>query len=182
MSKFQILTGEDTLRGSLKPGFLYGAASASYQIEGGFDADGKGLNNWDVFLKDQENGEVACDSYHLWKEDIRLLKQYGCNTYRFSIAWARIRPLGECCGAGQTHWPYADTLGGRNDPMNEAGIKYYSDLVSISQGGHLPTDLRLTHFWRKVSPPASRYTTGTTLRSSRFAIRDGHLRRSSQTL
>jgi beta-glucosidase len=95
MSKTQTLLNDDSLRGSLSSKFLYGAASASYQIEGGFDADGKGLNNWDIYLKDKENGEVACDSYNLWKDDIKLLKQYGCNTYRFSIAWARIRPLGK---------------------------------------------------------------------------------------
>ena len=75
--------------------FLYGCATASYQIEGGYLDDGKGLNVWDVCLKDKENAEVACDSYHLWKEDIRLLERYGCNSYRFSISWARIIPLGQ---------------------------------------------------------------------------------------
>ena len=67
-------------------------------------------------MKDMaENGNKACDSYHLWKDDIELLKKYGCNTYRFSISWARVRPLG-----------------GKGDPVNEAGIKYYSDLVRLN--------------------------------------------------
>lgn len=95
MSKTQAIIQNDSLRGALGSNFLYGAASASYQIEGGYEADGKGRNVWDEFLKDKENGNVACNSYNLWKEDIKLLKQYGCNTYRFSIAWGRIRPLGE---------------------------------------------------------------------------------------
>jgi beta-glucosidase/6-phospho-beta-glucosidase/beta-galactosidase len=88
-----------SLRGVLGEKFLYGAASASHQIEGGYDADGKGPNVWDDLLKDKENGQVACDSYHMWREDIKLLKQYGCNTYRFSISWARVNPLGKYSAA-----------------------------------------------------------------------------------
>lgn len=84
------------LKGVLHPEFMYGCATAAYQVEGAWNEDGKLPNVWDVHLKDTDNGEVACDSYHLWKEDIELLKKYGCNTYRFSIAWSRVRPLGEC--------------------------------------------------------------------------------------
>ncbi|KAL7418260.1 hypothetical protein Q5752_007126 [Cryptotrichosporon argae] len=91
---------------------MYGCATASYQIEGAYDENGKGLSVWDDYLKDKDNGEIACDSYHLWRDDIKLLKQYGCDTYRFSIAWARVKPLG-----------------GKDDPVNEAGVKYYSDLI-----------------------------------------------------
>ena len=92
--KAKVLLEDASLKGVLPPGFMYGCASASYQIEGGFDSDGKGRGIWDETLKDQDNGEVACDSYHLWKEDIKLVKQYGCNTYRFSISWPRVIPLG----------------------------------------------------------------------------------------
>lgn len=61
---------------------------------------------------DGKNGDVATDSYRLWREDIALLKQYGIKAYRFSIAWSRIIPLG-----------------GRNDPVNPKGIKFYSDVI-----------------------------------------------------
>ena len=83
------------LKGSLPSDFLHGYASASYQIEGGYDQGGRGLSKWDVLLKDKENGEEACDSYHLWEEDFKLLVQYGVTAYRFSIAWPRIIPHGE---------------------------------------------------------------------------------------
>jgi beta-glucosidase/6-phospho-beta-glucosidase/beta-galactosidase len=77
--------------------FLFGAASASHQIEGNIDADGKGPNVWDVALADREgnNGKDACDSYVQWKRDVDLLKLYGMNCYRFSISWARVIPLGK---------------------------------------------------------------------------------------
>lgn len=92
--KAQALLSDPSLAQALPSDFLYGCATASYQIEGAYDTDGKGLNVWDVCLKDRENGEVACDSYHLWRKDIALLEKYGCNSYRFSISWARLIPLG----------------------------------------------------------------------------------------
>jgi hypothetical protein len=91
---------------------------ASYQIEGSLDADGRGKSIWDDFARipgktrDGGTGEVATDSYRRYKEDIALLKQYGVNSYRFSLSWSRIIPLG-----------------GRNDPINPAGIKWYSDFI-----------------------------------------------------
>ncbi|WWD18288.1 hypothetical protein CI109_102738 [Kwoniella shandongensis] len=108
----QIITSEPRLKGSLPSDFLWGAASASYQIEGGYDADGKGPSVYDVLWKDQANGEIACDSYHLWREDIAVLKKYGMKAYRFSI-----------------NWPRVITLGGANDPINEKGLEYYSTLI-----------------------------------------------------
>jgi hypothetical protein len=77
--------------------FMHGYSSASYQIEGGFKQDGRGLSVWDDVLRDAplRNGDIACDSYNLWKDDVRLLQQYGANTYRFSISWSRIIPLGK---------------------------------------------------------------------------------------
>lgn len=91
---------------------------ASYQVEGSADVDGRGPSIWDIFSKepgrtrDGGNGDVATDSYRLWKEDVRLLKQYGVKAYRFSLSWSRIIPLG-----------------GRNDPINELGIQFYSNLI-----------------------------------------------------
>lgn len=90
----------------------------SYQIEGAAHEGGRGESIWDTFCKqpgkiaDGSNGDVACDSYHRYKEDVALLKQLEAKTYRFSISWSRVIPLG-----------------GRKDPINEEGIQYYSRLV-----------------------------------------------------
>lgn len=97
---------------SLPADFLSGFATAAYQIEGGYDQDGRGLSIWDVALKGQENGEVACNSYNMVEEDIALLKSLGAKVFRFSISWPRIVPKG-----------------GRNDPVEERGIAHYSKLV-----------------------------------------------------
>ena len=78
--------------------FLFGAASASYQVEGAWNEDGKGLSNWDVFSKipgktfEGTNGDVAVDHYHRYKEDIKLMAEMGLESYRFSISWPRIIP------------------------------------------------------------------------------------------
>lgn len=91
---------------------------ASFQIEGSTDADGRGPSIWDAFSRepgrtsDGRNGDVATDSYRLWKEDIQLLKQYGVQAYRLSISWSRVIPLG-----------------GRDDPVNEQGIQFYSNFI-----------------------------------------------------
>lgn len=98
--------------------FIWGVACASYQCEGAWDADGKGPNIWDDFthrvgggpVKNNDNGDVACDSYHRYPEDIALMKQHNIRAYRFSISWARVMPDGD--GA-----------------VNEAGLAYYDDLV-----------------------------------------------------
>ncbi len=73
--------------------FVWGAATASYQVEGAAYEDGKGLNIWDVFCKEpgkiyeDHTGDVACDQYHLYKKDVQLMKQIGIKAYRFSINW-----------------------------------------------------------------------------------------------
>lgn len=90
--------------------------SASFQVEGSTDVDGRGPSIWDEFSRtpgktlDGRNGDVATDSYRLWREDIALLKQYGVKSYRLSISWSRVIPLG-----------------GRDDPVNEKGIQFYKD-------------------------------------------------------
>ncbi len=81
-------------------GFKWGCATAAYQIEGAVKADGRGQTNWDIFAhtpgktRNGDTGDVADDSYHLYKEDTRLLKDLGVQTYRMSIAWSRIFPEG----------------------------------------------------------------------------------------
>lgn len=106
--------------GTLPSDFVFGYATAAFQIEGANTADGRGACVWDELCKlpgkieDGTDGSQAIDSYHLYPVDIDLLKRYGARAYRFSIAWPRIVPLG-----------------GRDDPVNEAGIRYYSDLVDL---------------------------------------------------
>ena len=96
--------------------FLWGAASAAYQVEGAYQEDGKGRNIWDAYCQTPghiahgENGNVACDQYHRYKEDIALMKEMGIRYYRFSISWTRILPDG-------------------TGTVNEAGLQFYSNLV-----------------------------------------------------
>src|SRR5919201_6625917 len=81
-------------------GFLWGAATAAYQIEGAIREDGRGESIWDRFSHtpgktlNGETGDVACDHYHRWRDDVRLLGELGVNAYRFSIAWPRVLPEG----------------------------------------------------------------------------------------
>ena len=94
--------------------FLWGSATAAYQVEGAYNEDGKSLNIWDALsdghIEYGDNGNVACDHYHRFREDVALMKEIGLKSYRFSINWTRIFP---------------DDSG----VVNEMGIKFYSDLV-----------------------------------------------------
>jgi beta-glucosidase len=97
-------------------GFLWGTATAAYQIEGAATEDGRGESIWDRFAHTPgkthagESGDIACDHYHRWREDIALMKTLGLQAYRFSIAWPRILPTGT--GA-----------------VNQKGLDFYSQLV-----------------------------------------------------
>jgi len=81
--------------------FVWGAATAAYQIEGAVNEGGRGVSTWDVFcdqpgrILNGDSGEVACDHYHRWEQDINLMKELCLNSYRFSLAWPRIFPDGE---------------------------------------------------------------------------------------
>ncbi|EXJ81207.1 beta-glucosidase [Capronia epimyces CBS 606.96] len=105
-------------KAGLPADFLWGFATAAYQIEGATTADGRGPSIWDQFcatpgkIADGTSGAVACDSYHRTAQDIALLKKTGARAYRFSVSWSRIIPLG-----------------GRHDPVNPAGVAYYVQLV-----------------------------------------------------
>ena len=108
---------------SFRKDFAWGVATASQQIEGAYLEGGKGLNIWDVYshephtIEDGQTSDVACDHYHLFKEDVALMHSLGINSYRFSISWCRIFPDGT----------------GR---INEDGVKFYSNLIDelISHG------------------------------------------------
>jgi beta-glucosidase len=103
-------------RATFPRGFVWGSATSAYQIEGGANEDGRGESIWDRFaktrsnIKDASNGDVACDHYHRWRDDIALLKRLEHAAYRFSIAWPRIYP------------------GGRGS-FNQRGMDFYSRLV-----------------------------------------------------
>jgi len=96
--------------------FIWGTASAAFQVEGAFDQDGRGLSTWDVFAQTPgrvwqgHNAEVACDHYHRYKEDVALIKKLGIPAYRFSIAWTRVLPSG---------------IG----PINQKGLDFYDRLI-----------------------------------------------------
>lgn len=86
---------------SFPPEFLWGAATAAYQIEGGVDEGGRGPSIWDVFSRrpgailNGDTGDVACDHYHRWETDLDIAESIGLQAYRFSVSWARLQPGGE---------------------------------------------------------------------------------------
>lgn len=98
--------------------FRWGVSTAAYQIEGGWLEGGKGLSIWDVFthtpgkILNGDKGDVACDSFHRYEEDVKILKELGVKAYRLSLAWPRIIPDG-------------------NGEINQEGIEYYSELFNL---------------------------------------------------
>jgi beta-glucosidase len=111
---------------SFKKDFVWGAATAAYQIEGAAFEDGRGLSVWDAcckrpgLVKDNNNGNIACDHYHRYKEDIQLMKKLGLKAYRMSISWTRILPE----GIGK---------------INEKGLDFYERLVDeLLDNGIIP--------------------------------------------
>ena len=101
--------------------FLWGTATAAYQIEGAAAEDGRGPSNWDVFCKrpgavfEGHTGEVACDHYHRYREDIALMRELGVQTYRFSVSWSRVLPEGRGAinGRGLDFYASADRRAAR---------------------------------------------------------------------
>lgn len=112
------------------PHFLWGVATSSHQIEGAWQEDGKGESIWDRFshtpgrISDKSTGDIACDHYHRWPEDIRLMQDLGLTAYRFSIAWPRILPAGR----GQVNQAGLDFYSRLVDGLLEAGIKPFATL------------------------------------------------------
>ena len=102
---------------SFKKDFAWGTATASYQVEGAYNEDGKGLNWWDTFshipgkVQNNDTGDVACDNYHRYEEDVKLMAKIGIKAYRFSISWARIIPEG-------------------TGKINQKGIDFYNNLIN----------------------------------------------------
>lgn len=113
--------------------FMWGAATAAYQIEGAWNEDGKGPSIWDSFshtrgkIRTGDTGDVTCDHYHRYKEDVQIMKQLGLKAYRFSVAWSRVLPDGT----------------GR---VNEKGLQFYSDLVDELLKNGIEPYLTLYHW------------------------------------
>jgi beta-glucosidase len=113
--------------------FLWGAATAPFQIEGAWDAEGKGESNWDwrahqtSFIKDGATGDVAIDHYHRWREDVDVMQQIGLTAYRFGIAWSRVQP------AGRGAW-------------NPKGLEFYDRLIDALTDGGITPLVTLCHY------------------------------------
>jgi beta-glucosidase len=111
-------------------GFVWGTATASYQIEGAWNEDGKGESIWDRFshtrgkIADASNGDVACDHYHRYQEDVALMKELGLKAYRFSISWPRVLPA----GSGETNPKGLDFYDRLVDALLAAGIEPFATL------------------------------------------------------
>ncbi len=110
--------------------FLWGAATSAYQIEGAYNADGKGESIWDRFthtpgrIKNNDTGDIAADHYHRYQEDVALMKSIGLGAYRFSIAWSRLLPS----GTGQANPAGLDFYDRLVDALLEAGIQPFPTL------------------------------------------------------
>jgi beta-glucosidase len=113
--------------------FIWGVATSSYQIEGAHNVDGRAPSIWDTFcaqsgaIADGSNGDLACDHYHRYEEDLDLLADLGVNAYRFSVSWPRVQPQ------GQGAW-------------NEAGFSFYKRLLDGLEQRGISAHLTLNHW------------------------------------
>lgn len=113
--------------------FLWGTATASYQIEGGAFEGGRGYTVWDDFCRtpgkvfSMHNGDVACDHYHRYKEDVKMMADMGIQAYRFSIAWSRILPEGK-------------------GEVSQSGIDFYNALIDELLKYNIKPCLTLFHW------------------------------------
>ena len=121
------------LAGRFPSDFMFGVATASYQIEGAAREDGRKPSIWDAFSHmpgrtfNGDSGDVACDHYHRLDQDLDLIKSLGVETYRFSIAWPRIIPDGR-------------------GPINEAGLDFYDRLIDGCKERGIKTNATLYHW------------------------------------
>ena len=113
--------------------FLWGTATSSYQIEGAWKEDGKSENIWDRYshkpgnVLNNDTGDIACDHYHRWEEDLKLIRDLGANTYRFSLSWSRILPEG-------------------TGKVNQKGLDFYSRIVDRLLEYNIQPNISLYHW------------------------------------
>ncbi|MDO8364081.1 MAG: family 1 glycosylhydrolase, partial [Actinomycetota bacterium] len=129
----------------LPDGFLWGAATSSYQIEGAVHADGRGPSIWDAFCRvpgnvaNGDHGDVACDHYHRLDDDLDMMASLGLQAYRFSVAWPRVLPA----GTGQVNEPGLDFYERLVDGLLARGITPFATLYHWD----LPQALQDTGGW-----------------------------------
>ncbi len=113
--------------------FIFGTATSAYQVEGAWDADGKGESIWDRFtrkrgkVRDGTNGRMACDQYHRYAEDVEIMRRLGIGSYRFSVSWPRVLPSG-------------------TGKINHAGLDYYDRLVDTLKAASIEPFVTLYHW------------------------------------
>jgi beta-glucosidase len=113
--------------------FLWGTATSAYQIEGAVAEDGRSPSIWDTFshtpgkIAGNDHGDIACDHYHCWREDIGLMRQLGTNAYRLSIAWPRVVPGGD-------------------GPVNPKGLAFYDELIDALLEADITPSVTLYHW------------------------------------
>ncbi|XP_026208408.1 cytosolic beta-glucosidase isoform X2 [Anabas testudineus] len=117
------------------PDFAWGAATAAHQIEGGWQADGKGPSIWDTFCHQEkgrvfgeQNGDVSCNSYELWEKDLECIQQLGLTHYRLSLSWARLLP------------------DGTTRHVNQKGVQYYNKVIDDLLSCNVSPMITLYHF------------------------------------
>lgn len=117
----------------MKKDFLWGVSSAAYQVEGAYNEGGKGLSIWDEASHTKgrifagQTADVSCDEYHLFKDDVKLMREMGVKAYRFSISWPRILPDG-------------------SGKVNEEGVKYYRELLTELKKANIIPVVTLYHW------------------------------------
>ncbi|XP_041968018.1 cytosolic beta-glucosidase-like [Aricia agestis] len=118
--------------GKFPPWFRFGAATSAHQIEGAWNISGKTPSMWDTFVHASRtingDGDVACDSYHLWRQDVQVARDLGLDYYRFSLSWTRLLPSG---------YP---------DAVNPAGVRYYSELIDALLAHGIQPAVTLYHW------------------------------------
>jgi beta-glucosidase len=158
--------------------FLWGAATAAYQVEGAWDKDGKGPSVWDTFVRKEgavwhgHTGDVACDHYHRYRDDVAVMKEIGLRAYRFSVSWPRVLPEGagatnprgldfydrlidELLAAGIEpwvtcfHWDFPQALYRRGGWLNRDSAQWFADYAGL-----LSTRFsdRVTHWMTQNEP------------------------------
>lgn len=121
------------MRTKFPESFLFGAATSAYQIEGASQTDGRGASIWDEFcskpgnIADASNGDIACDHYHRFKQDVSLMRELNLQAYRFSIAWPRIQPNGK-------------------GPVNKNGLVFYDRLLDQLLANNITPYCTLYHW------------------------------------